>query len=124
MEAPETPAADLALPTLDLETLGDEGRMQLAIEAILKSPILPNGNRKLLLRDAALLYGVTQTTLADRLKGVRTRQEAHAHQQLLSEAQEEVLVAWVKSWGRRGHPVTQDMLREYASACLTLSKYN
>src|SRR5204862_2710986 len=51
-------------------------------------------------------------TLTDRYNGVRTRAEAHEHEQLLSAAQEEVLVAWIKVMGKRGLPMTPHLVRD------------
>lgn len=64
---------------------------------------------------AAEVYCVPRSTLQTRLRGVRTRREAHEHQQLLSPAQENILVEWVKIMGRRGVPLSLTTTAEYAS---------
>jgi len=102
---------------LDLGDLDTEARLQLAVTAILASPLLPNGHHQLSTHAASSIYSVKRGTLNNRLKGMKTCQEAHAHERLLSDAEEEVLVDWVKSLGRRGLPAIADMLREYASVC-------
>jgi len=118
-QPPHSPDHEDATP-LDLGDLDYEARVQLAVTAINASPLLPSGYHQLSLRAAASIYGVKRGTLDNRLKGMKTRQESHAHERLLSEAEEEVLVDWVKSLGRRGLPATADMLREYASVCWQL----
>ncbi|PPR08153.1 hypothetical protein CVT24_012447 [Panaeolus cyanescens] len=47
--------------------------------------------------------------------GMKTRQEAHEHERLLSSPEEEMLVDWIKSLGRRAVPATLDMVRDFAS---------
>ena len=47
-------------------------------------------------------------------EGGKTRQEAHVHEQLLTAAQEEVLVKWIKVQGRRGIPLTYATVALYA----------
>ncbi|KAJ7766241.1 hypothetical protein B0H16DRAFT_1212189, partial [Mycena metata] len=66
-----------------------ELRYQWAINAV-------QGRRALSSRKAAVLYRVARSTLDTRLKGVKSRREAHEHQHVLSTAQEGVLVEWVK----------------------------
>ena len=44
--------------------------------------------------------------IAYSLLGGKSRQEAHVEEQLLTPAQEEVLVEWIKVQGRRGVPMT------------------
>jgi hypothetical protein len=43
--------------------------------------------------------------------GGKSRHEAHVGEQLLTEAQEEILAKWVKIQGRRGIPMTYDLSR-------------
>jgi len=105
---------------VDLTGLDKEAQVQLAIAAIRASPLLPNGYHKLSSRSAATIYQVKRGTIDNRLKGKLTHQEAHAHECLLSKAEEEILVEWIKSLGRWGIPATADMVREYASVCITV----
>jgi hypothetical protein len=47
-------------------------------------------------------------------EGGKTRQEAHVHEQLLTAAQEEVLVKWIKVQGCHGILLTYAMVALYA----------
>ncbi|KAF9038785.1 hypothetical protein BDZ89DRAFT_910838, partial [Hymenopellis radicata] len=64
---------------------------------------------------AAKDFNVPRQTLTDRLNGKQTRQEAHAHQLQLPDGQEDILVEWAKEMGRRGVPITRQVLSDYAS---------
>lgn len=99
----------------DLAGLDDEARLELAVRAILASPISDDGKHELQVRVASRFFEVKRGTLTNQLKGVRPRSEAHAHERVLSDAEEEVLSEWIRSLGRRSVPVTINMLREYAS---------
>lgn len=101
----------------DLADLDEEGRLKRAVQAILVSRAADNEGPKLEVRAAARLYDVKRGTLTNRLNGVRPRSEAHAHERMLAGAEEEVLSEWIRSLGRRGIPVTINVLREYASVC-------
>ncbi|KAF5327341.1 hypothetical protein D9619_003974 [Psilocybe cf. subviscida] len=79
----------------DLEQLGDEERIELAILAVHNAGLTSNGQHKLGLR--------------------RSRVEANIAQRALTPAEEEILVEWAKVMGRRGIPLTQTMIAEYAS---------
>ena len=101
------------IPTQDVLELTKEDRIQLAIKAVHNLGLKPDGISTFLsLREAAKLYNVSRGTLTDRYNGVRTRAEAHEHEQLLSAAQEEVLVAWIKVMGKRGLPMTPHLVRD------------
>jgi hypothetical protein len=102
---------------LNLESLSIEERIQLALKAIEAAGRHPDGRPKLSLRKAAGPEGfqVPRSTLTNRFNGIRTRKEAHAHQQNLAPAQEGVLVEWIKVMGRRGVPFTQRALQDFAS---------
>ena len=95
--------------------LDTEARLQLAVKAIQESQCGKSGQPKLTISAAARIYDVKRGTLTNRLKGVKPRKGAHAHERALSEAEEEVLADWARTLGRRGYPVTLDMLGEYAS---------
>lgn len=85
--APAVPI-DGNVADIDLDHLSEEQRMVLAIAAIQTSNIAQ--------RKAARDYRVPRGTLKNRLKGIRPRAEAHAHERKLTAAQEEVLTEWVK----------------------------
>jgi hypothetical protein len=57
-------------------------------------------------------YQVPRGTLTDRFNGKLTRKAAHEHEQLLTAAQEEVLVQWIKTMAKRGLPVTPMLVRD------------
>jgi len=104
------------LPTSDISALSKEERIQLAIAAVRDSGLKADGVTTLLsLREAARIYDVPRGTLTDRYNGVRTRAEAHEHEQLLSDSQEEVLVDWIKVMARRGIPMTASMVRDHVA---------
>ena len=93
-----------------------EARLDLAVKAILDSPLDSNGEHKLKIHAAGCLYDVKCGTLMACLNGVKSQKEVHAHECALSEAKEDVLTDWAKTLGHRGFPITQDMLAEYALA--------
>uniref|UniRef100_A0A8H7XNR1 HTH psq-type domain-containing protein n=1 Tax=Psilocybe cubensis TaxID=181762 RepID=A0A8H7XNR1_PSICU len=97
-----------------------ENRIQEAIQAIMSSPLKSNGQHTLSIREACRIYSVKRGMLTNRLNGVKTKRDAHAGERALSDAEESILVDWAKTLGRRGFPVTQDMLREYASVSAIL----
>jgi hypothetical protein len=100
----------------DIDSLTQEERMQLAIKAITASGTTPSGRTKLSVRQAATAFYVPHSTLQDRYNGRKTRKEAHAHEQNLTPAQEDIVIEWVKVMGHRGVPLTQATLRDHASA--------
>ncbi|KAF8958402.1 hypothetical protein BDZ97DRAFT_1762169 [Flammula alnicola] len=117
-EASTTPSEQP--PTPEIDTLDVKARIQLAINAISKSPLGTNGLPKLSICEACRTYNVKRGQLMSCLNGFKTRQQAHTHERALSEAEEEVLAEWTKTLGHCGTPVTLDMLREYASASLLI----
>jgi len=100
----------------DLTGLNVEQRISLAIEAIDKSPLLPNGHRQLSQVQASKDFLVKRGTLRARYNGIRPRNEAHEHQQNLTHAEEKILVEWLKVQGRRGVPVGPSTLGDHAAA--------
>lgn len=92
---------------LNLDKLDQEERIQRALEAV--------KTQNISLRRAAIDYKVPRATLTSRHNGRPTRCVAHAHEQKLNPAEEEVLVEWVKEMGQRGLPVTPQILRDHAS---------
>jgi hypothetical protein len=89
--------------------------MQLALKAIDASGMHPNGRTRLSIRQAATAFNIPRSMLQDRFHGRKTRQEGHAHEQNLMPVQEDLVIKWVKVLGRRGVPVTQATLQDYAS---------
>lgn len=101
----------------DISELSKDERIQLAITAVHASGLKPDGLTTCLsLREAAKLYDVPRGTLTDRYNGVRTRAEAHEHEQLLSTAQEAVVVDWIKVMAKRGIPMTPSMVRDHVAS--------
>ncbi|KAF8221801.1 hypothetical protein L208DRAFT_1197707, partial [Tricholoma matsutake] len=64
---------------------------------------------------AASLYDVPCSTLGDHLKGLPMCAEVHVDQQVLSVAEEEIIVKWAKVLGCWGVPMTYFTLTKYAS---------
>ena len=100
---------------LDISSLTQEERIQLALKAIVTSGVHASGRTKLSVRQAAVTFNVPRSTLQDRFNGWKTRHEGHAHEQNLTPAQEDIVVEWVKVLGQRGVPLTQATLRDCAS---------
>jgi hypothetical protein len=90
-------------------------RMELALAALVASGTKPNGHPNLSIRQTAILYEVPRSTLTDRWNGTLTRKEGHAHELLLTPAQEEVLVDWIKVMGHRGIPLTATAITDYVT---------
>jgi hypothetical protein len=99
----------------NLTDLTQARRMELALAALIASGTKPNGLPNLSIRNTATLYQVPRSTLTDRWNGTPTRKEGHAHELLLTPAQEEVLVDWVKVMGRRGIPLTATAITDYVA---------
>jgi transposase-like protein len=58
------------------------------------------------IRAIARKWSVAPSTLSDRVNGAIGRREGHQMQQLLSPAQEEILVNWILEQERFGHAST------------------
>lgn len=86
-------------PSADILALLQEDHIQLAIVTIKEAGYKPNSNQCFSTHQAAKMYDVPHSTLADCMKGLPTCAEAHVSQQNLSPAEEEVLVKWVKVMG-------------------------
>lgn len=91
--APDT-AVDALADEFDLMSLSKEARIQRALEAIAHHA---ERGEEYSIRRAATDYVVPRSTLNDRYNGLRTRAEAHAHQQSLTPSQETILVEWIKA---------------------------
>ncbi|KAF5356505.1 hypothetical protein D9757_014230 [Collybiopsis confluens] len=99
--------------SLSLETMPYEERIQAALADIECSAA---SGALLSIRAAANKYEVARsTTLQDRHYGRLNRVDAHAHQQKLTPAQEDILVQWVKEQGRRGVPLSHSAIANHAS---------
>ncbi|KAJ7112590.1 DDE superfamily endonuclease-domain-containing protein, partial [Mycena epipterygia] len=61
-------------------------------------------------REAAVLYRVSSSTLNDRAHGKRPTHLAHQDQQLVSEAQEKVLIDWCHHLTLTAHPLNRQTL--------------
>ncbi|CAK5270732.1 unnamed protein product [Mycena citricolor] len=64
----------------------------------------------------AKTYGLSYGTLHRRIKGGKSRQEAHASQQKLSPAQEWALVGFIRESADMGFPLTHKQIIEYTNA--------
>jgi len=113
---PLDPISDIESDTTS-DKLNTEKRVQLAVKAVHQSPLNSNGLPTLSIRAAASQFDVKRGMLQNQLMGVKSKKEAHAHERVLSDAQEDVLVSWAKTLGHRGYPVTHDMISEYATVC-------
>jgi hypothetical protein len=82
---------------LDLTKMSNEERISAAMKAIEAAGTDKEGNSILSVRQAARSFQVPRTTLASRINGVCTLSEAHKHLKVLSDAQEDVLVTWLKA---------------------------
>jgi len=71
-------------------------------------------------RNLALKYGVTSSTLSDRVWSGLTRQEGHAHRQRLTPAMEKALTDWCQELDDCGFPPRLDLLRAMAGALAQL----
>ena len=86
-------------PSADILVLLQEDCIQLAIVTIKDAGYKPNGDQCLSTHQAAKMYDIPHSTLANHIKGLPMHAEAHVSQQNLSPAEEEVLVKWVKVMG-------------------------
>ena len=59
---------------------------------------------------ATLAFKISHSTLSDCWNGWKTCQEAHAHQRLLTDAQEDTLTQWIGACAERGIPITPGTL--------------
>ena len=66
--------------------------------------------------EAARLLQINSSTVYRRLKGFPSRSTARIRQQLLSEAQEKLILKWIKQLTQSGYPVTYKLLQQIAVA--------
>jgi Tc5 transposase DNA-binding domain len=72
-------------------------------------------SRRHSIRPTARAWDVSSSTLSRRIKGGCTRREGHSGQQLLSPAQEKILVSWILEQERLGHAPTHQRVSEFAA---------
>lgn len=89
-----------------------EGRILLAISALKRQEICN-------IAEAARVYNIPRTTLRRRLNGHTFRAETRANSHKLTQNEEESLVQWILSLGRRGAPPRPSYIREMANILLS-----
>ncbi|KAJ4488693.1 hypothetical protein C8J55DRAFT_486935 [Lentinula edodes] len=116
LDTPEMPPlisseeSDLLEEVESLQLPADcEECLKLAVTAYINS----DGN--LSVRGVAKAYDVSHTTLQRRINSGMSQAEAHAHEQNLSPAQEEILLEWIKVQGHHGVPLSLASVANYAS---------
>ena len=65
-------------------------------------------------RQAAIVTGVSITTIYYRLRGGQSRRDANVNSQALAPAEESALVKWAETAAAIGHPPKHTLLRELA----------
>jgi len=108
----EPPLPELVHNLLDLTQVQ---RMELTLAALITSSIKPDGNPNLSIQKTAIDYEVPCSTLNDQWNGTPTHKEGHTHELLLTAAQEEVLVNWIKVMGCHGIPMTMTMVTDHVA---------
>ena len=73
------------------------------------------------IRKVARLWNVSEATLRRRLKGAVPKPQAHVTQQLLTSAQEELLVQWILSLEATGYPPAHMQVKEMVRVILRCS---
>jgi Tc5 transposase DNA-binding domain len=89
--------------------------MKLALAALVASGTKLDGNPKLSIWKIAAEYNVPHSTLTNRWNGTPTCHEGHTHELLLTPAQEEVFVDWIKVMGHRGVLFTATVIADYVA---------
>ena len=85
--------------------------MQMAIAAIKNKKIQSK-------REAASVFGVSEATLRNRLKGIKSRSETRANSYKLTDFEEEALVKQLLDADKRGFSIRPQYLREMAQILL------
>jgi hypothetical protein len=88
-----------------------EGRILLAISALEKKEIST-------ISKAAQIFNVPRSTLRDRLKGSKYRNEARANGHKMTQNEEESLIRWILSMDQRGAAPRPSHVREMANILL------
>jgi hypothetical protein len=86
--------------------------LQIAIQAI-------RNNKDLSVRGAAKMYRVPETTLRDRTKGKRARQDTRANSKKMTELEEEAIVKYVLDLDSRGFSPRLRDVEDMANLLLT-----
>ena len=87
----------------------DEGAIQNAVNDVLDGVSF---------RQAALRHGVNRQTVANRILGMESRQEAHASEQRLTPDQEQSLVHWILTQEALGYAPSHGLVKELAQRLL------
>jgi hypothetical protein len=66
------------------------------------------------LRRTSTIFNIPPSTLSDRLRKVKTRNQSHEKQQLLSTIEEEELVAWITNASKLGVPTPLPLVKNLA----------
>jgi hypothetical protein len=74
-----------------------------------------NESSKPAMRISAETFGISWTTLRDRLNGAQNRKEAHKSQQLLSDHEELTIVRWCERMDDWGFPLRLSLVKEMAA---------
>ena len=91
--------------------LSKENRMQMAISAIKNEKIQSK-------QEAASVFGVSEATLRNWLKGMKSRSETRAIGHKLTDFEEEALVKQLLDADKRGFSIRPQYLREMAQILL------
>ncbi|KAK0505510.1 DDE superfamily endonuclease-domain-containing protein [Armillaria luteobubalina] len=100
---------------MDILSCPQEEHIQLAITAICDSEVKPDSTPNYSIQQAGEHYGIPWSTLGRCLKGGQGCWEAHAEQQLLTDAQEGILANWVKVQGHHGILMTYTSIAQAAA---------
>lgn len=74
------------------------------------------------LRISAETFGISWSTLRDRLNGAQNRREAHRAQQLLNEDEEGCIVRWCQRMDDWGFPLRLSLVKELAAYLVSKRK--
>src|SRR5690554_5045973 len=95
-----------------MDSTSDEGRLQIAIQAI-------RNHKGLSVRGAAKVYRVPETTLRDRMNGRRARQDTHANSKKMTELEEEAIIKYILDLDSRGFSPQLRDVEDMANLLLT-----
>jgi hypothetical protein len=71
---------------------------------------------------AASTYGISYSTVHDRLQGTQSTLVAHYHQKLLTDQEEKSIVRFCNTLDDSGHPVNMQILKGFAKSLFPVSK--
>src|SRR5450432_1019093 len=98
-------------PRISSQSLAQEGRIELAIDAIAKGHFTST-------RAAAQAYDVRRTTLQNRIKGMQPRRDRRSPNCKLTATEETTLVQWILSMDQRGLAPRPESVRQMADLLL------